>query len=367
MRYIRRYLFPLVDCQGELEDEKLDCNFENEKDKYISEKENKLSILYQSSEEFLPYAGISIFSLLKNNVKTIDKVYLVCANISDENKRKLEIISKEFQRQIVYIDSEVLDNFLKENNIPRYKGSYATYYKMFAADLVGENVKRLLYIDADTTVESGLDELLYYDFKDNVLAMSHDAMTLNHKKSIGLKGKAYFCAGVVLFNVEQWRKQECKRKLINHITFVRGDYPVVDQDILNIVFENQVGVLSAKFDWTTLYEQFSYKDLCKIFQLKNSFFYTEKEIEEAKKTIVIYHEFGYFGEQTWNKEETHPFTKKWNEYYMQSPWKDYVKKETKRTTTNKWQKTLYNILPKCIYNLVHRVAVNAALQNRVRK
>lgn len=327
---------------------------------------DQLSILYQSSEMFLPFAGVSLYSLLKNNGNVVEEIFLVCGNISQQQKDKLESLSTEFHVKIRYINSQEIDEFLNNNGVPRYKDSFAPYYKLFAASYVPDYVKRLLYIDADTVVTGNLDNLRHYNFGNNILAMVYDAIPKKHKAYIGLQGNKYFNSGVVLFDLKKWRELECQQKILYHIQNVRSAYPVADQDLINVVFENRIDVLENQYNWTTLNEQFTYKNLCKIFQLKSEYYYTEKDVNDSRNNVVIYHGLGYFGEQTWNVEGTHPFTKIWDDYLRGSPWKEYSKKKTNRSVINIWQKRLYTILPSIIYNPLHRAAVNYTLVRRTK-
>lgn len=339
---------------------------ENNDMKYKEKKfANKLSVIYQSSEEFLPYAGVSLLSLLKNSRDIVDCVYIICRELSDENQDKLNQLSNSFHIPIECINSNKIEHFLEMNNVPRYKGSFAPYYKLFVVEYVDKGADRLLYIDADTVVMGSLNELLYYDFEDRVLAMAYDAIPLKHKNFIGLKGKKYFNSGVVYFDLKKWREQKCQNKVLSHINTVQNAYPVADQDLINVVFEGSIGTLEIRYNWTTLNEQFTFKNLCKIFQLKDEYYYSHAEVISGRERVAIYHALGYFGEQTWNSEGEHPFTPVWDSFLRQSPWRDYQKKATNRTYINKAQKLLYKILPSPLYDFLHRQAVNRTLKKRV--
>uniref|UniRef100_N2AEW6 Uncharacterized protein n=1 Tax=Eubacterium plexicaudatum ASF492 TaxID=1235802 RepID=N2AEW6_9FIRM len=131
-----------------------------------------------------------------------------------------------------------------------------------------------------------------------------------------------------------------------------------------VVFEKDIALLPNKYNYTTLNSQFSYRNLCKIFQLKPDYYYEESEVKECKKNAVVYHALGNFGVQTWHAEGTHPFGKLWDEYMMQSPWKDYHKEPAQLTVINRWQKRLYAVLPHFLYNPIHRIAVEVSLDQR---
>lgn len=319
-----------------------------------------LSILYSSSNLYAPYAGVSLVSLLENNNKIIEKVFYLDGGLDFTNKEKLQDLSQKYQVDIEIINTEPFEKYLKENGLPKYKGSYATFFKLFVLDFIECKTTRLLYLDADTIIDRDLQGIINFEFQGCPLAMVYEALTLRHKKKIGMHGKKYFNGGVVLFNVERWL-EEGREKVIRHIQNNNAIYASAEQDIINIVFEGEIALLPIRYNYTTLNVQFTYENLCKIFQLNEKYYYSKSETIKDKDNVAIYHGLGYFGVQTWHAEETHPFNAIWNSYLDKSPWKDYVKKKAELTIINKGQKILYKLLPHFIYNPLHRIAVDFSL------
>lgn len=319
-----------------------------------------LSILYSSSNLYAPYAGVSLVSLLENNHKIVQKIFYLDGGLEGNNKEKLYDISEKYQVNIEIISTKPIEKYLKENGVPKYKGSYATFCKLFVLDFIECQTTKLLYLDADTIIDGELQGIIDFDFHNCPVAMVYEALTLRHKKKIGMKGKKYFNGGVVLFNVDKWR-EEGREKAIHHIQNNHAIYASAEQDILNVVFEGEIALLPIRYNYTTLNVQFTYDNLCKIFQLNEKFYYSKAEALKDKDNVAIYHGLGYFGVQTWHAEETHPFNDIWNNYLSKSPWRDYTKEKAQLTIINKGQRVLYTILPHFIYNPLHRIAVDFSL------
>lgn len=59
-----------------------------------------LNILYQFNEKYVPYAGVSITSLLENNKESSNiTIYLLGEDISEESRRKLLEHIKHIKRR----------------------------------------------------------------------------------------------------------------------------------------------------------------------------------------------------------------------------------------------------------------------------
>ena len=66
----------------------------------------ELYVLYEFSDLYAPYAGVSILSLLENNmdIDTIE-IYVLDDGIGKVNKEKIRIIIEEYNRKIIFIET----------------------------------------------------------------------------------------------------------------------------------------------------------------------------------------------------------------------------------------------------------------------
>ena len=200
-----------------------------------------MNILYQFNEKYVPYAGVSITSLLENN-KDADyiTIYLLGEAISTESRKKLLQQIEIYGRKGVFIDAVELIEEIKDVGLDQYRGSYAANIRMFVNNFIPKTIDRLLYLDCDTIITDSLTDLFNIDMKDKPVAMVLDSMCMNHKQAIGfLKNDLYFNSGVILFDLKEWRKRQCQERIMDHVKNIRSHYMAPDQDILNIVLKNQ--------------------------------------------------------------------------------------------------------------------------------
>lgn len=314
----------------------------------------KIDVLYQFNEKYAPYAGVSITSLFENN-KHFDRirVFVLGEDISKDSKEKFEILVKRYKREIVFLEEQYLIQMMKDINLPVYRGSYAANMRLFLAEIVPEEVDRLLYLDSDTVVAGTLDEVVEMDLGDCPIAMVRDSLGFTHKRELGLQGD-YYNSGAIIFQMGVWRREGYGSKIVDHIKNVRSHYPMPDQDILNVVCENKIYTLNPKYNFQPIHIAFSWN----LYRLayNEKAYYKKEEVEEASENPIVYHFFRFCGEFPWHKNSVHPDTEIFNQYLGISPWRDYVKEEAELGVLFKIEKLLYRVLPKCLFIIVFRIA-----------
>lgn len=103
----------------------------------------------------------------------------------------------------------------------RLNTGLTTYARLMIPRLLGEDIERCLYIDADTSIVGSLDELFYSDMGGCPVAATKDiANTAIMKKESELHGielgRDYFNAGMMLMDLRQWRAEGIADKAIEY-------------------------------------------------------------------------------------------------------------------------------------------------------
>lgn len=310
---------------------------------------NQLNVLYAADENYAPFLGVSMFSLLENN-KDIEKItiYAVLDNVSEENKTKFFRIADDYGREFIFKDAKEFNEELERLNVPLYRGSYTTNYRMFFDKIISPDATNLLYIDCDTVVCTSLKPLLELDTGEKVASVVLDSLANRYKKMIGfLDNEPYFNAGIMFINVPVWKNENITEKLMNHIKTVRAQYRNPDQDLLNIVLKNSVFVLPPEYNFQPFHRAYSDKLYFKNYA--SSCYYASEQLENARKNPVILHTYRFLGEFPWHKGNLHPDTKVFDEYLFRSPWSDYIKLKKKNSLMFKIEKLLYKILPQVLF------------------
>lgn len=314
------------------------------------------NILYQFNEAYAAFAGVSIFSLLENN-KSADAIcfYILGENLTDESRDKIRKMIEGYGRHVIYLETAPIIEKIENLKIPKYRGSYAANLKLFAAEQITGDFDKLLYIDSDTIITGDLGRLFSMDMKGFPIMMALDSVGCEHKSDIGhALDESYFNAGVVLFNLLEWKNQKCMERIVEHVKKERVHYIAPDQDILNCVFKGSIGVLGAEYNLQPLHYKYDYMLYKKYWKQKN--YYAEKDLKNAVQNPVIIHCFRFLGEFPWDKDSRHPCLNIFDDYLKCSPWRKYEKTAARQNGIPfRIERWLYGWMPDQMFLLVFRM------------
>ncbi len=322
----------------------------------------KIDILYQFNEKYAPYAATSIASVFENN-KHLDeiRIFILGEELSQSSMDRLSGFAAGHERTLVFVDSARLLEMMKELGMPAYRGSYAANMRLFAGYLPEIDSKRLLYLDSDTVVDGKLDELIDHDMNGLPVAMILDSLVRKHKLRLGFaEDESYFNSGVMLFDLDEWRKRRCSERIAEHVKNVRAWYPSPDQDLINVVLKGEIDRLSPRYNMQPVLLVFNTADYMKTFGPEG--YYTFGELREALKDPVIYHFFRFVGEFPWHEGNMHPDNDLFDRYVELSPWKGYKKQKSEAGAVLKIEKVLYRTLPKKVFIRLFRIAYESFIK-----
>lgn len=314
-----------------------------------------LNVLYQSDDNYAMVSGISIVSLLENN-KHLDEinVYYCTYDLKDSSKNKLsKIISKYKNSSLHFIDSDRYHRELKDLGVKPWHGVYITWLKLLAFGDLKLNTDRVMFINGHTIINGHLDDILSYDFKNNIMALSYDCLANEHKAQIGLEeADGYYNCGIMLINHKQWVKQEMSDTIRTHLSN-KSDYIIADQDLCNVMFKNKIGLLGVEYNFSSAYYAYNLKNLLCENNLHDNFFYSYDEIMESYYSPKIIHSlFGIKG-KPWEQGNEHPQKQLWMKYMRLTPWKPSHAPVAHKTLN--WR--LYDILPSRIFMWLYGMSV----------
>jgi len=314
-----------------------------------------LNVLYQSNDKYAMVSGISIVSLLENNQHLDELNIFYCAyDISKENIKNLKSIVDKYENStITFMDAHKYHDIYQGLSVKKWHGVYITWFKLLAFGDVSLKTDRILFINGHTIINGQLDELIDMDLEDNVMALSYDCLLNDHKKTIGLKdADGYFNCGIMLINHKKWMKEGITDKVKEHLS-KKSDYVIADQDLCNVIFKNQIKLLSPTYNFSSAYYAYDIKELLKTNELQPEYFYTyERLMEDYYSPKIIHSLFGIKG-KPWEEGNEHPQKYLWGKYIAMTPWKKSKKPAAQRTRN--W--FLYDHLPKSIFMALYKIQV----------
>ena len=313
-----------------------------------------MNILYNCDNNYLPYAGTSITSLFENN-KELDEinVYIIGFEISDMNIVKLNRLAEQYGRSITLVDAKDIDNFFVRNGARIWRGSLATFYRLFIDQVIPENVDRVLYIDADTVVVDSLKDLEAFEFEDHkACAMTYDRVFDGYNEYIHLPtDKPYYNAGVILFDLKKWRAFDCSKKIMKAIEKGYASFAVADQDLLSHAVNDNIQLLNPRYNVFSCWIDLGVKNINAYLEVNNdnTNYYLPRELESALANPAILHCRSIHTHAPWVKHSRNPFRGEWVKYNEVSPWKNVESVKAKLKLNKKVSRALFYTLPKPLY------------------
>lgn len=216
-----------------------------------------MNILLATDNRFVQHCSVTITSILVNNPGAV--IYLFTEGLTNENTQLLKEQVKRYKGELIICI--VGHDQVKDFPMPSFMSSHisiATYYRLFAARILPEKVKKVIYLDCDIVVRGSLMGLWKKDIDDYALA----AVYQSHEHSEGGEGGpksytrlnippdyGYFNAGVLLVNLEYWRNKNVTGRLFdfikNHCNLIHAH----DQDTLNAVLYAETKVLDPTWNF----------------------------------------------------------------------------------------------------------------------
>ena len=320
--------------------------------------ERPLYVLYQANDYYAPYLGISLLSLLDHNkhIRTIS-IFIIDDGISEENRRKIEQEAGDFGRSITYLDTAVPQKLLEEAAAPKFRGNYATYFKLFVLDELPPEVDRILYVDSDTIIRGALDEITTFDFHGCALAMVPAIYHNKYRAKVGIsKDDTTYNAGIMAFDLATWRQNDCRRRLIRGMEDAALLSFAPDQSLAIKVLQKDLAALPLRFNFSTLYSLFTYKDISRMFRCREAELFKQEDIDRAYRQIAIYHFIELQVGKPWEADSVHPKKFLWKEYYDKSRWSDLPAPKVKLPLLLKLQRITYKLMPKKVYMAAYAFA-----------
>ncbi|CBG40340.1 glycosyltransferase family 8 protein [Helicobacter mustelae] len=275
-------------------------------------------IVFNVNQEYMKYMAVLCFSIIKNTKPSENKdpshhrgtttlepycFYVLTDGVDQQTQDKIHAL--EASLSAIY-PCKILLHIISDKDfkgLPKLNGNYLTYFRIKLASLLPQDLKTCLYLDVDMLCLSDIRELFCFSLQDAVLGAVLDAdfkksrimpardSTKGSKKGFSLNVSCYFNAGLLLINLQEWRKQNIEQKCFD---FLAQYHPIChDQDALNAVLDgNNIKLLPLA--WNFMIHHLEAREyggnLCFQGEGRNpTSAYKRAEYEDARKNKKILH------------------------------------------------------------------------------
>lgn len=290
-----------------------------------------IRIVASTDEHYAPHLGVMFASLL-TNTKAPERVelHVIDGGIQDETRTILNKLVQGFGARLDFF--RLTDNAYANYPLAKHLTAPA-YYRLSIPELFGADVPRVLYLDCDLIVRADVQELWDIPLQDSALGAVEDISNHTYKQS-GVPQDQYFNSGVLLLNLDVWRKENIAAQ-VREVVTKPGSTATNDQCALNVVLHKRWKRLPLRWNFQSgMYRP--HKQLDK---------YPEEEVRAAIENPAIIHYIGW--SKPWIYLCYHPLAQEYLNYRAQTAWADLplegftLKNRIRRFTSPSLLKKLY--------------------------
>ena len=280
-----------------------------------------MDLLFTFDNNYTQHAGVTINSFLVNNPGE-HTIYIITDYISDENLSLLSDVCRDSGSRIIikHVNEQTAKRFPVGEGTINPDLTIATYFRLFATEVIPADVEKILYLDCDMIIDDSLQPLWDSEFQEGKCIIGLEELpTLAAEGCRRLQypvESSYFNAGVLLINLKLMRTVY---KLDDAIQFtLTHTIRYHDQDVLNGLLRDRKQFMDLRYNVMDTY------------LIRGMVFPPRYQNQrEAIFHPAIIH---YTGDvKPWHKESRNPYTYKYYEYLQQTPWKGYKPQFKHRT------------------------------------
>ena len=292
-----------------------------------------MDVCYASNEAYVPYLGVSMFSLIANNLSEGPlHVHVIANGISQEGCRRLQenaaLACRAAGREHA---SGFQLSFYQLSGLSRRlggtidTGSYdiSMLGRFFIGELLPETVERVLYLDCDTLVEKSLWPVFQRKAQEAGIeepegpalwGVMEPTIYPSILRQLGILEKTgfYINSGVLMVDLVKWRKHQAGERLLRFYRENGERLFCGDQDAINHVMAESIGPLPVEYNFFTNYRYFRYETLVKLCPAYVHCAGSREAFEAAKRQPAVIHFMG--AERPWIRGNRNPYRKRFQKW-----------------------------------------------------
>ena len=279
---------------------------------------DKVVVVFSANDKYSPYLATVMQSVIAHTDKNREyELIALHTSISAKNRALIGSLSAE----LPHVDIRFIDLSEEMNNKSFFVGgkkdlTVETYFRLFIPKILGEEYKKVVYLDCDMIVLADIAELFDTDIHDKLFASAADYCAIGkyymqdreqvdywHNK-LRLKNiEEYFCAGMLVMNLEKLRDIGTGKI----VALAAGyEWKKHDQDVLNYLGNGKTLMLHPAWDVLKAFDEVQYLPK-----------HIMDKVKEAEKNPKIVHYSSSY--KPWNTGFIDRFEYFW-QYASQTPY-----------------------------------------------
>ncbi len=221
---------------------------------------DKITVAFAVNDGYVPYLSTAIYSLIAN--RNMNKHYALFVFFSSLREKNIGLLSS-LKTENVTIDFVNLDEYTSAYNAKFYTWAHYTkesYYRLFLPKYFGDSLGKFIYLDSDLVVDCDVADLLSEtDDSKTVWGVRNYSTTddADYIRSIGLSYESYINSGVMVIDCGRFNRMGYLEKAAGIIAR-RQRFTYIDQDVLNIVCNGDIGLVGPS--WNVQWNNMSFPE-----------------------------------------------------------------------------------------------------------
>lgn len=202
-----------------------------------------MNLLFSINRGFVPLLKDCLRSVVRSGGMARYDAYILHSDLTDEDEADLvRTFSGQATLHFVPVDEAIFDGFPEFKRYPKQ-----IYYRLAAAQLLPEELDRVLYLDVDTVVINSLAELYTADFGEAwfmACTNINRLLTRVNQVRLGMEEDApYINSGVMLLNLTALRENLRLEDVRRYALEMKARLLLPDQDIMTALCASRVKLL----------------------------------------------------------------------------------------------------------------------------
>jgi len=209
-----------------------------------------MDIACNIDNNYIRFCSVMLVSLFENNRDQSFDIHIVSQDLSEDGQQTLkDIVCKQYGQRIhfYFVGPDLLNNFPIDTNSHI---SISTYLRLFLSSILPASLSKVLYLDCDIIIRSSIAGLWNIDLTKYAIGCVEDMWSDidNNYSRLGYsKEFLYFNAGVMLVNLDFWRRNHLEEEFVRYVRNNPEKLLFNDQDVLNGVLYDKK--LFIPFTW----------------------------------------------------------------------------------------------------------------------
>ena len=215
-----------------------------------------IPIFFSSDDNYVPFLSVAINSMLENASKDYNyDIIVLNSGLTNENIDRIKSYERENVNIIFEDVKPKIENITNELSLRlRDYYSISIFYRLFIPSLF-KQYNKAIYLDADIVLVDDISKLYNENIEGYLVGGVPDEVVNNSEvfreysvKALNLEPGNYFNSGVLLMNLDEFRKEKIEEKFLHILEKYNFDVIAPDQDYLNFLCKGKVKYVNRGWD-----------------------------------------------------------------------------------------------------------------------